>query len=293
MTFIISFFNSSFLAHFYRGINSSTDAFSQEPPLETVNLLNSGEMENINHTNGNEYRDNSFLHLRNPSFNNHNNNGYPVFSIKTEGEDFNYNQREGSVQNFLAENQFIPFDGNNIPSISTLEPQPPSPSSPSSPFSNANFSSTKHSPYHGNSSFRVKTQPKQYQVVNYNIFPPPEIEFDVPFSDPITIQAFLMYDSTQEIQGGFTNGKLSISKRFYSLILGDVVVLKPGQTKINFPALHLNRMTPIKNTVQTLSGAINGANFSIKFKVRSQLFFQITSQQRLEKQLYLLVPLNL
>jgi hypothetical protein len=47
---------------------------------------------------------------------------------------------------------------------------------------------------------------------------------------------------------------------------GDVQVLKVGQTRVIFPALHLNRMTPIKNAVQQ-SGNSLGPNFAIIFKV--------------------------
>lgn len=44
------------------------------------------------------------------------------------------------------------------------------------------------------------------------------------------------------------------------------------ECRVSFPALHLNRMTPIKNTVQQ-SGAAPGANFSIKFKIGNTFFF--------------------
>jgi len=94
--------------------------------------------------------------------------------------------------------------------------------------------------------------------VNYNIYPAIEVEFSRQFNEPITIQAFLVYDNNVEIVEGFTNG--------------DVQVLKVGQTRVSFPALHLNRMTPIKNTVQQ-SGATPGANFAIKFKCGNIVFF--------------------
>ncbi len=45
-----------------------------------------------------------------------------------------------------------------------------------------------------------------------------------------------------------------------------------GSTKVSFPALHLNRMTPIKNSIQQ-SGSLSSStqkdtfSFSIKFKI--------------------------
>ena len=62
-----------------------------------------------------------------------------------------------------------------------------------------------------------------------------------------------------EIKEGFTNG--------------DVQVLKVGTSKVAFPALHLNRMIPIKNAIQQ-SGSMSSFNmnkdsypYSIKFKI--------------------------
>lgn len=63
-------------------------------------------------------------------------------------------------------------------------------------------------------------QPKKYQVVNYNIYPALEIEFEKTSLEPITIQAFLVYDNSIEVPEGFTNG--------------DVQVLKVGQNRFAF-----------------------------------------------------------
>eukprot|EP01119_Soliformovum_irregulare_P003156 TRINITY_DN1347_c0_g1_i1.p1 TRINITY_DN1347_c0_g1~~TRINITY_DN1347_c0_g1_i1.p1 ORF type:complete len:581 (-),score=129.20 TRINITY_DN1347_c0_g1_i1:20-1762(-) len=99
---------------------------------------------------------------------------------------------------------------------------------------------------------QILVQPKKYQIVNYNIYPAPEIELSKQYDQPITIQAFLIYDGTLEIAEGFTHG--------------DVQVMKPRETRLSFPALHLNRMTPIKNAVQQ-NGMSLGSSFYIKWKI--------------------------
>ena len=125
----------------------------------------------------------------------------------------------------------------------------------------------------GGTSVRIVVQPEKYQVVNYNIHPPPQLEFLTPYNDPITIQAFLVYENGVEIKEGFTNG--------------DVQVLKVTSNKVTFPALHLNRMTPIKNAIQQ-SGSFHGNSinsnssnsnskdnypYSVKFKIGDVTIF--------------------
>lgn len=124
---------------------------------------------------------------------------------------------------------------------------------PTLPFTPFDLSSTPQaSP--GKDGFRILVQPNEYQIVNYNVYPAPELEFSRTHSEPITVQALLVYcdENVVAVQSGFTNG--------------DVQVLKVGQTRVTFPALHLNRMTPIKNSIQQ-SGLSVGPNFSITFKV--------------------------
>mmetsp|Transcript_12477 Transcript_12477/g.17283 ORF Transcript_12477/g.17283 Transcript_12477/m.17283 type:complete len:649 (+) Transcript_12477:94-2040(+) len=131
---------------------------------------------------------------------------------------------------------------------------------------NQNLQSSGNSASHQDHGVRILVQPKGYQIVNYNIYPAPELEFNRAFSEPLTVQGFLTYNEDVnnpntmiEILEGFTNG--------------DVQVLKVGQTRVTFPALHLNRMTPIKNTVQQ-NGASLGPHFAVTFKIGD---FKITS----------------
>ncbi|PRP89576.1 hypothetical protein PROFUN_00840 [Planoprotostelium fungivorum] len=107
-------------------------------------------------------------------------------------------------------------------------------------------------------NIRIVVQPNEYQVVNYNIFPAPEIEFVNPHEVSITVAAFLVYCDDRgngdviKIKEGFTNG--------------DIQVLKAGQTRIAFPALHLSRMTPIKATLQHHKLSL-GPGFAVLFEI--------------------------
>ncbi len=67
---------------------------------------------------------------------------------------------------------------------------------------------------------RIRVQPQTFQVVNYNIYPAPELEFAQSFNEPITIQAFLVYDASTEIPGGFTNGT-----HYYFINISQVMLL--------------------------------------------------------------------
>lgn len=188
-------------------------------------------------------------------------------------------------------NQFTPtpmstIQIENSTSISPYFQQNPHPASPPSPQTAAfNFTdmtvSNPSSPYYDYNSgslpkftpinlvgkvvdhsdhtppgIRISIQPKLYQIVNYNIYPSPEVEFSRTFNEPVTVQSSLIYKdengNTIDIPEGFTNG--------------DVQVLKVGQTRVSFPALHLNRMTPIKNAVQQGGGSL-GHNFCVIFKI--------------------------
>lgn len=99
---------------------------------------------------------------------------------------------------------------------------------------------------------RLLVQPASYQVVNYNIFPSPEIEFSQCFDYPITVEAFLIYENT-EVAEGFTSGMVQI--------------LKPKENKVVFPTLHLNRMTPIKNSISQTSTLSNHLVCYVKFRI--------------------------
>lgn len=57
----------------------------------------------------------------------------------------------------------------------------------------------------------LAVQPAEYQVVNYNIFPGPEIEFKRTFDYPITMDAVLCYGD-MEIPEGFTSGAVQVLK---------------------------------------------------------------------------------
>lgn len=99
----------------------------------------------------------------------------------------------------------------------------------------------------------VSVQPERYQVVNYNVHPPPELQFFEPFSEAVTVEAFLCYEAnTLDILEGFTTG--------------DVQVLRAQETRLCFSALHLNRMTPIKTAVQQHGSSLGGP-FTIKWKI--------------------------
>jgi hypothetical protein len=152
-----------------------------------------------------------------------------------------------SLYNFQYNTNGPLESGNNqlLQPMNNFDSYSPSPTSPLSP---------------GNELARIAIQPERYQVVNYNIHPAPEIEFNQQFTDPVTVQATLLYDNSVDVKEGFTNG--------------DVQVLKVGTNKVSFPALHLNRMTPIKNSVQQ-SGALSSLSssqkdafcYSIRFKI--------------------------
>jgi len=170
---------------------------------------------------------------------------------------------------FLPE--FIPFNSEGFPDVS----QPYNGSSVRSALNEAtleksNTSSSTNGHYGSEMNtiadyggIRILIQPKEYQIVNYNIYPSPELEFSRSFSDPISIQAFLIYHGGNEqkiLREGFTNG--------------DVQVLKPGQMHVSFPTLHLNRMTPIKNALNHC-GTMCLPSFSVLFKIGS---FSIVSK---------------
>eukprot|EP01117_Protostelium_nocturnum_P008319 TRINITY_DN2971_c0_g1_i2.p1 TRINITY_DN2971_c0_g1~~TRINITY_DN2971_c0_g1_i2.p1 ORF type:complete len:637 (-),score=203.78 TRINITY_DN2971_c0_g1_i2:49-1959(-) len=153
-----------------------------------------------------------------------------------------------------------------------LKQRPPSPQTAAFTFTNvqnednftgsqssdANFTFFRQKPHQtANRGIRILVNPVEYQVVNYNIFPAPELEFSHTSEAPVTVSAFLVYcDETSgqyhKIQEGFTNG--------------DVQVLKTGQSHIAFPALHLSRMTPIKHALQQ-AGLTQGSDYAILFRV--------------------------
>jgi hypothetical protein len=100
--------------------------------------------------------------------------------------------------------------GNNSPMVASSSHQIFSNNPPSPQTSSFNFTDlTDFSPSYeyassppsfipmnnGSSSegIRILVQPKNYQIVNYNLYPAPELEFSTSYLEPITIQAFLVY----------------------------------------------------------------------------------------------------
>jgi len=161
------------------------------------------------------------------------------------------------------EQQEAPFSFNNLAPMNSSNSTPTSPmGSDLHPLHDIGDSLSLQQNVETPEGISIVSQPKKYQVVNYNIYPAIEVEFSRQFNEPITIQAFLVYDNNVEIVEGFTNG--------------DVQVLKIGQTRVSFPALHLNRMTPIKNTVQQ-SGATPGAILLLNSNAEISFSFQIRS----------------
>lgn len=145
----------------------------------------------------------------------------------------------GDIFNSNTSKKYLSNQMSNV----KIEPNSPSPTSPS------NLTLVPQM----NQTCQVIVQPEIYQVAKYNIYPAPEIGFHKYFDEPQTVQAVLCHSGSTEISQGFTTG--------------DVQVLKPGQNKVTFPALHLNLMTPIKNSVQQSGFTTSEASFSIKFKI--------------------------
>jgi len=79
------------------------------------------------------------------------------------------------------------------------------------PYAGAHAKNAAHTPF---GAVRIVIQPHEYQVVNYNIFPAPEIEFSQVNETSINVAAFLVYGddrgagSLVKINNGFTNGDI-------------------------------------------------------------------------------------
>jgi hypothetical protein len=133
----------------------------------------------------------------------------------------------------------------------------------------------------------ILVQPKQYQVVNYNIWPSPgnrsqpfwqlsEIEFSKAFSEPLTIQAFLVYNGTGNCLI-ITPGDFRQSRFWKDLQMEMCKFWKWDWHTLPFllctwigicqesDYLVFFRMTPIKNTVQQ-----SGCSPGNKFRWRSE-----------------------
>lgn len=139
-----------------------------------------------------------------------------------------------------------------------LKPFPSSEMKPTLGFPSNSTQSNNNSsipyPLSQSSLCSIITQPEVYQVAKYNIYPSPELLFHQTIQEPQTIEAKLLYDNKIDIPEGFTNG--------------DVQVIKPGQKRISFGALHLNLMTPIKSIVLQHTGSNSmDAGFTVKFRI--------------------------
>lgn len=196
------------------------------------------------------------------------NSGYNVDSIPNSSlpnSSFDLQIVDSNDMYKYISDPLLPSDSNIIKGIPSLPPL----SSLDNHLLNNNFQKNNLPYNHNNNNInfleigngvtvRILVQPEAYQIVNYNIFKQPELEFSNSINEPLTIQAILIYKDDSngniiQIKEGFTNG--------------DIQVLKVGQTHITFPALHLNRMTPIKSAVQQGGGSSLGHNFAILFKI--------------------------
>jgi len=84
------------------------------------------------------------------------------------------------------------------------------------------------------------SQPAAFQVAKYNIHPMPSIELAIPPQHSFNVYAYLVDAGKNLIRDGFCSG--------------DVRSVKAGQTRVDFPGLKLNKMTPIKQQVRCTKG---------------------------------------
>jgi len=101
-----------------------------------------------------------------------------------------------------------------------------------------------------NLSGRIVVHPANYQLTNYNIYPPPEILFDAKIPRNAKIRASLVASSTNtELEDGFQYGELR--------------TIRAGSDKAVLTGLKLNKMNKIKNELRK-----KGVNRVDRFHIR-------------------------
>lgn len=108
---------------------------------------------------------------------------------------------------------------------------------------------------------RIQSQPKTYQITNFNIHPAPCLLFPSLMDQDITVTAHLVQcDETKQL----------VSKGFQG---GDIQILRSGQTRLVFKGLKLNKMNPIKMEMNYQIHKQTQFVFRIRFKVDNNFIF--------------------
>jgi len=117
-------------------------------------------------------------------------------------------------------------------------------------------------PFHG-IAFKV-SKLAEYQVANYNVYPIPTIYCNPPLPSQALILAKLIDDTmNSQVVDGFVDGEMKL--------------MKPGQTMLQFTGLKLHRINVIKESLKLRKGKSVNHKFSIQFSIGNQLVVSSTS----------------